>query len=468
MLLIIPHLNCNIFCHYCYEKRYRQKHKTETKSYDLEKMFKKMEELKNIHPEMCLHGGEPLMLPKEDVRAILLKIKELTGKSSIQTNGTLIDDDFIEIFKECCTSVGLSYDGPGELSEYRFYRLTKDPEFEKKIKKMIERGVGMSIIMVITKANAGTDQRLNKLKNYLLELDKMRITGRLNPCGGVPEYELDEKRLTEVYLDLAEFCLRHNLKWSPFTDIINGLKGKSRVCTFSDCDPFCTSSAAEMLGDGSLTNCMRTNKENILLRHPIKYDTRNEILFETSQEFGGCQSCQYWSACYGGCSTMTIDNDWRNRTYLCSTWKALFQFYDRILNYCGIFQTPCQAIKKSEGKSIKVNPDQQHADSDHVDQAEHQDHLDHTHNDVSSEETFPPPELIKELREIKPGWQHADADHGDQIEHQDHLDHTHNDVSSEETFPPPELIKELREIKPGWQHADADHGDWKDHADSEQ
>ncbi len=424
MLLVIPHLNCNIFCKYCYEKLYREKHKTETKSYDLEKMFKRMEELKNIHPEMCLHGGEPLMLPKQDVRTILLKIKELTGKSAIQTNGVLIDDDFIKIFNECSTGVGLSYDGPGELSEYRFYRLKKDPRIDEKIEKMVEAnkmklGMSLGIIIVISKANAGTNERLKKLKNWLLKLNEMKVYGRINPCGGAPGYELDEKRTKEVYLDLAEFCLRHNLKWSPFTDIINGLKGKSRVCTFTGCDPFCTPSAAELLGDGTLTNCMRTNQDYVLLRHPIKYETRKEILFNTHQEFGGCQSCQYWHSCYGGCPTMSINNDWRNRTYLCSTWKALFQFYEKILNHCSIFQSSCQAIEKSEEKSIKINSDQQHADSDHGDQAEHQDHLDCAHNDVSSEKTLPPPELINELKEIKPGWQHADSDHGDWHDHAD-------------------------------------------------
>jgi len=418
MLLVVPHLNCNLFCLYCYEKRYRQKHKTKTADYNLEIILKRMEELKNSYPEMCLHGGEPLMMEKQDVRKILLKMKELTGKSSIQTNGTLIDDDFIKIFKECSTSVGLSYDGPGELSRYRLYRL-KNSNLDQKIEKMVKEGIGIGIIMVISKANAETDQLLKKLKEFLLKADKMRISGRLNPCGCVPECELSEKRIKEVYLDLADFCLHHNLRWSPFTDIINGLQGKSRVCSFSGCDLFCTPSAAELLGDGSLTNCMRVNQEYILLRHPVKYDTRNEILFQTPQEFGGCQGCQYWHACYGGCPTMAIDDDWRNKTYLCSLWKALFQFYEKVLAHCNISLGVCQVGKKPEEKLIETKPGWQHGDSDHGDQTEHQDHLDDSHNDASPKPGLPLPPLGEKLIETKPGWQHGDSDHGDWQDHQD-------------------------------------------------
>ncbi len=420
MLLIVPHLDCNLFCYYCYEKRYRQKHKTEIK-YNLETILREMERLKEIHPEMCLHGGEPLMIPKEDVRKILLKIKELTGKSSIQTNGVLIDDDFIKIFKECHTSVGLSYDGPGKLSEYRFHRLKKSPEITQKITKMLAQGISVSMIMVITKANAGTNERLEKLKSYLLELDEMKINGRLNPCGGAPEWELSDQRRKEVYLDLANFCLQNNLKWSPFTDIINALQGKSRVCTFMGCDPFCTPSAAEMLEDGNLTNCMRTNQDYILLRHPIKYETRTELLFQTPQEWGGCQNCQYWNACYGGCPTMAINNDWRNKTYLCSLWKSLFAFYEKILRYCDVRVLPCNNLCKTKKEIPPQKKDLGYNDAEHSDS------------------------------------EHGDSEHGDSTKHQDHSDDSHNDTTGS-------LEYEYGDSE----HGNSEHGNWPDHGNSNQ
>jgi uncharacterized protein len=363
MLLIKPFLGCNLSCKYCYQGNYRRKYNPKA-DYDLNLVLKRMEEFKDL--EMALHGGEPLAMPKKDVEKILAKMSELQGRSAIQTNGTLIDEDYIRMFKKYKTNVGISFDGPGELSEFRDPRAFN---LDKTIERLVKEGISTSIIIVISKSNAGDDERLRRLKEYLLKLNELKITGRLNPCTGAPKYELDEKRLIEVYLDLARFCLENNLKWSPFVDIVHGLQGKERVCTFSGCDPFSTPSATVLLGDGSITNCMRLNQEYILLRHPVKMDIRNEILTETPQEYGGCKGCKYWTACYGGCPSSGIGGDWRNRTYLCNLWKTLFQFFENVLRFVEYPSILPQAVCNKERDFQKG----EHGDSPHGDWGDHQD-----------------------------------------------------------------------------------------------
>jgi len=397
MLLIKPYLGCNIACKYCYEGNLRKKDRPKMK-YDLEAIFKRMESFKDFH--MAFHGGEPLTLPKKDVEAILAKIYELKGRSSIQTNATLIDDEFIEMFKKYKTNVGISWDGPGELCKYR----PGTSKVGSTIERLVKEGVSTSTIIVVSKANAGTKQQLNKLKEYLLHLNKLKISGRVNLCYNAPGYELTMKKMKEVYLDLADFCLHHNLRWSPFRDIINGLKGKDRVCTFMGCDPFSTQSATVVLGDGSITNCMRTNEEGILLRHPAQYKTRNEILFNIPQEHGGCKGCKYWTACYGGCPSGAIDNDWRNRTYLCPLWKVLFEFYEKVLSYCDIPVVSQKSV--CQEKSVQ-EPDKGHGDAPHGDS--HEDHAD----------------LERRDHEDHADLEHSDSPHGDS--HEDHADLEHGD-----------------------------------------
>ncbi len=370
MILIKPYLGCNIRCSYCYEHPYRENHETNLQ-YNLELILKKIEELygkpENGQSVPCLHGGEILCLPKDHVEALLKKVYELAGRTSIQTNATRIDNDLIEMFKKYKTNVGVSWDGPGDLSSFR-------PGTEKvgeMIKRLVNEKVSVSNIMVVSKANAGTKEKQEKLKEWLFELKEMGVEGRMNPCANSGEFELDMEELKKFYLDLSDFAIKNGLTWwSPFSDIINGLKQKGRVCSFSSCDIFNTSSATVIMGDGTVSSCMRTNGENVLWKDDKVYDTRDEILRQVPQEHGGCKDCKYFIACRGGCPTAAIDDDWRNRTYLCPLWKALFEHYEKIFNHLNVpildkVASSCGGSKEKHG----------YTDGGHSD-ANHGDHLD--------------------------------------------------------------------------------------------
>jgi sulfatase maturation enzyme AslB (radical SAM superfamily) len=98
-------LGCNVGCTYCYEHPIRP----EDVEIDKEAVEKSIwEQYKKIYGEpkgvdgklehirVGLHGGEPLFRGKEEVEFKLKTVFEKDGKTAIQTNGILIDDDFIE------------------------------------------------------------------------------------------------------------------------------------------------------------------------------------------------------------------------------------------------------------------------------------------------------------------------------------------------------------------------------------
>jgi len=66
--------------------------------------------------EVCLHGGEPLALPKYLLEAFFKMLYEVNGRSAIQTNLYNLDDDHIRMFKRYNVSIGASIDGPPELT----------------------------------------------------------------------------------------------------------------------------------------------------------------------------------------------------------------------------------------------------------------------------------------------------------------------------------------------------------------
>ena len=132
---------CNLDCHYCYYLK-KENLYPGTSSFRMEEDI--LEEYIRQHIDACpedeirfsWHGGEPTLLGLDYFRNIVdiqNKYKP-SGKrilNGIQTNATLLDDDWCSFFKKKDFSIGLSLDGPRELHDK--YRLTKGqkPTFDQ-------------------------------------------------------------------------------------------------------------------------------------------------------------------------------------------------------------------------------------------------------------------------------------------------------------------------------------------------
>lgn len=127
---------CNLSCKYCY---YLEKNNLYKRS-DVNDKFIMSDELlerfvkdylrSQTQPQVLFtwHGGEPLMRPISFYKkAIELQKQYANGRiveNSIQTNGTLITDEWCKFFKENRWLVGVSIDGPQEFHDE--YRRSKD------------------------------------------------------------------------------------------------------------------------------------------------------------------------------------------------------------------------------------------------------------------------------------------------------------------------------------------------------
>lgn len=339
---------CNINCVYCYEGNLRKEVQNEVK-YDLNAIEKAMEERygKDGSSAPNLHGGEALIISKLDVERLLKKMYELHGSSSVQTNGVLIDEEYIEMFKRYKTSVGISFDGPWPLNKLRVAgngMSTKEAteRTQQAIYRLHEAGISVGLIIVLHRANA-SPQYLPKLKEFVLEMSKMGIGGRLNLCIIddpilKAKQELTEEEAADVYRDLARFVLVEHpelkMRWQPFRDIVDNLLGNGLgTCIFHPCSYYEADGERVIMGDGSLANCLKTAKSNyVYLREPEteKNHVREEILSQTPYEYGGCKGCRYWRVCYGVCPSEGIDGDWRNRSRFC---KAYYGAYETVAQH---------------------------------------------------------------------------------------------------------------------------------------
>jgi uncharacterized protein len=353
MLLVKPTLTCNQACVYCYENKFRIDHPQKLE-YDLPKL---LDRISAYQGSITLHGGEPLSIPKADINTLLKAIFDKTGRSAVQTNGTLIDDDFIEMFKKYKTSVGISIDGSGILNEYRT-AIDKTEKIVDTIFKLKSSGVGTSVIIVVSKANAAID-RLPDLKLFIKQLSDQKIFGRINPYTdiGIHDFGLSESRINDVYSELLIYTITNGWKWSPFYDMWNSLMGKdSVVCNFKTCDIYHTPACDELIGSGEITNCMRLSDRDMYIKHPTMLNTRNEILSQVDKNDGGCKDCKFWNYCHGGCPSQAIDNDWRNKTNLCSLYYNLFTTISNM-------QTSFSVISETKNTCRTKHTDSNHTDT---------------------------------------------------------------------------------------------------------
>jgi len=339
-------VRCNIACQYCYQNPQRDAGNL-ARQYDLEAMKRAI--LEEGGP-FTLFGGEPLLIPEVDLEDLFAWGLAQFGRNRIQTNGTLINENHIRIFKQYQVSVGISVDGPGALNDVRWTGSLGETRAatartEAAIARLCQEGIPPSIIVTLHRNNATAD-KLPLLHDWFRRLDRMGIrTARLHVL------ESENHLIREKYALSPEDNLRalmsfaalepelRSLQLDIFREMEDLLQGRDdqSSCVWRACDPYTTTAVRGVEGFGQKSNCGRTNKDGIDF---VKADEpgyeRYLALYHTPQEYGGCQGCRFFLMCKGQCPGNSIDGDWRNRTEHCGTWMELFTSAEQRLIEQGI------------------------------------------------------------------------------------------------------------------------------------
>ena len=354
---VSPTTQCNLGCSYCYEEPDREVSDVDS-DYDIDAIMSQLKEWKEKHPNESpgMHGGEPLLMNMEDLEKVFSFAHEHWGSSHIQTNGTLMTEEHVEMFDKYDVHVGVSKDGPKELNRRRLARSggedTTDLMSEKTqdaIETLIESDVSVGIIVVLHKYNAGDDEKLEKLLEWIDYLNRNGVSGHYNPAIPYEDVQADEslspERLKEVYLRTWEWMKEEDYReWDPMRQYQDNLLGNDLGnCVNSECDVFNAKAAKIVKGDGSTTGCGKTwstaGDGNAFLQGDAtgnEYEEtkeRYEMLKQTpgvhgdEPDQGGCKGCKFWDVCRGGCPSSGLDFDYRNRTRWC---KAKYALYEKI------------------------------------------------------------------------------------------------------------------------------------------
>lgn len=118
LLIVQPTPFCNINCSYCYldSSDRSDKRRMTADTVDAIANFLRDVPVRNETLTICWHAGEPLAVPISFYESAFQCFATTSGipavQHNIQTNGTLISDDWCEHFKRWSVRVGVSVDGP--------------------------------------------------------------------------------------------------------------------------------------------------------------------------------------------------------------------------------------------------------------------------------------------------------------------------------------------------------------------
>jgi uncharacterized protein len=336
---------CNIQCQYCYQNPQRDAGNVAA-AYDLPKM---KAAIQAEGGPFSLFGGEALLLPLKDLEDIWAWGLEQYGENSVQTNATLITDEHIALFKKFRVHVGISVDGPVELNDVRWNgTLEKTRAATARTQRSIERlcaeGIPPSLIVTLHRDNA-SEERLPRLYDWVCHLHRVGVRSiRLHLL------EVESAVIRTRYALTAEENIRalrgfralertlKTMRFDLFVDMRRMLMGEDAhtTCVWTGCDSYTTRAVRGVEGHGQRSNCGRTNKDGIdFAKSDDPGFERYLSLYQTSQDAGGCQGCEFFLMCKGQCPGTAIGGDWRNRTEHCQVWKALFADLEAELRAAG-------------------------------------------------------------------------------------------------------------------------------------
>jgi uncharacterized protein len=380
---------CNIGCTYCYENPMRDA-KNVNVPWDWEKVRAELDK----HGSFSLHGGEPLLAPFKRVEQVFKYSFERHGSSGIQTNGTLITEAHIDLFKRYRTHVGISCDGPDRCSDARAAGTQEETRAATKrtteaIERLSREGIDVSIITTLWKGNCD-EESFRMLCEWFTRLDSLGLR-----WVNLHYLEVDGVKASKLRVDMPLLIDRMkqlmslerqftHLKFNNFREYKALLRSSNEPtnCIWHACDSLATAAVQGINGQGQLTNCNRTNKMGV---DWAKADTtgieRQHALYNTPYKYGGCKGCRFFLMCKGECPGTGIDGDWRNRSEHCEVIMAIFEHYENLMLELG--QTPA-SLHPDREKWERAFLGSQKATVSHGDSPHGDSHGDHTDTRVQA------------------------------------------------------------------------------------
>ncbi|MBR6774276.1 MAG: anaerobic sulfatase maturase [Bacteroidales bacterium] len=356
---------CNLNCSYCY---YLDKKKMFSDNLVmpislLEKIIKEYIQINNNEQIVFdWHGGEPLLLGIDYFKEIVAIQNKYKGRkhvfNTIQTNSTLMNDDFAKFFRDNGFLVGVSIDGPEDIHDK--YRKDKDehPTFMKVMRgiELLHRyEVDFNTLTTINKAGEGRGLDvylfLKSIGSHYMQF--MPVFEHVNPMNNnivcpddekseLTSWSVEPMEYGKYMCDIFDYWVKHDVGdyfVSLFDSTLANYCGVNPgTCVYSEtcgvnavvehngdvfpCDHF-------VYEEYKMGNLNDTSLEKLMSSDMITnfgIDKRNSL---PSQ----CIRCRYFFTCHGECPKHRFSKTKTGEPGLNSLCDGLFYFYSHVEPY---------------------------------------------------------------------------------------------------------------------------------------
>lgn len=341
-VLLEPTAECNLRCKHCYHAKTKYYEKKMSK-----KTFDKFLSItaphyKNI--KIIWHGGEPILAGYDFFKYAYTQFDYYTKRYKtnfdicIQTNGTLLDERFILLFKKTNTALTISYDG-----EYNDILRHNTNKVEKSMALLKRCNVKFDCLSTIS---SSTCNKLLELYNFF---ESKSIPSKFNPI--VPDgaatkntsYLISKEDWADNFIKLFNywfFDAECNIYFASCCDMLvkylelSGNGCLSGICMFRyiAVDAF-----------GNLYPCGRLIEDDFLLgnlhnlndiREAYLSDKYNVLLEQNKKRISNCKSCYWFSKCHSGCNASANLNSDLTKPYEfdCYFNHRVFEAIEKILS----------------------------------------------------------------------------------------------------------------------------------------
>lgn len=351
---------CNLACTYCY---YLDKASlfVEQSSMSLDSLEKVIAEYIGINDNKQIvfdwHGGEPLLLGLEYFKKIVEFQNKYKGNkqiyNTVQTNATLINDDFATFFKDNNFLVGVSIDGPQDVHDKFRKDKVDNPTFLRVMRgiELLHRyAVDFNTLTTISKAGEGKGLEVYRfLKNigsrYMQFMPVFEYVSRVNnnivspgnDNSSLAPWSVAPMEYGKFMCDIFDYWVKHDVG-DYFVNLFDSTLANycglnPGTCVYSET---CGANAV-VEHNGDIYPCDHFVYPNYKLGN-IKVDSLAEIVSaEKNIRFGidkrnmlpnQCFKCKYYFACHGECPKHRFA-----KTGVNSLCEGLYYFFSHVDPY---------------------------------------------------------------------------------------------------------------------------------------